>query len=128
MGLHMKDYCHDAKKEYLDAANYKKATARLTTRTGWTLRELEGWLATSRFKACKGNKVLGDPRAREEATHVRFGGAKGAKARAVRGIREILLQRVAGAKDPVVTFAMVREWRENKRGQALKFWFSTCDK
>ena len=115
IGLHMKDYCHDAKKEYLDAKNYKKATARLTTRTGWTLRELEEWLATSSFKACKGNRVLGDSRAREEAKHVGLvGGAKGAKARAVRGIREILQQQVAGAKTPVVTFAMVREGRENK--------------
>ena len=74
MGLHVKEYCHDAKKEYLDAENYKKATARLSTRTGWTLRELEGWLATSKFKACKGNGVLGTKRAREEAAHVGHGG------------------------------------------------------
>ena len=115
IGLHMKGYCHVAKRQYLDAKSYKKATARLTTRTRWTLRELEGWLAASSFKACEGNRVLGDPRAREEAKHVRVGGAKGARAKAVRGIREILQQRVAGAKDPVVTFAMVREWRENRR-------------
>ena len=94
----MEDYCHDAKKEYLDADNYKKATARLTTRTGWTLRELEGWLATSKFKACKGNVVLGTKRARGEAAHVGHWGPSGAKAKAVRGIRKVLQERVSGAK------------------------------
>ena len=115
IGLHMREYCHDAKKQYLDAENYKKATARLTTRTGWSLRELEGWLVTSKFKAWKGNAVLGDQRARDEASHVRHGGPRGAKAKAVRGIRKVLEERVSGAKDPVVTFAMVWEMRENKR-------------
>ena len=68
------------------------------------------------FKACKGSKVLGDERARQEAAHVGLvGGAKGARAKAVRGMREVLQRRVAGAENPVVTFAMMREWRDNKR-------------
>ena len=37
MTLHLKDYCNDAKRQYLDADSYKKATARLTTRTGWKI-------------------------------------------------------------------------------------------
>ena len=50
---------------------------RLTTRTGWTLRELEGWLAAKGFKACAGNGVLGTNRAREEAVQVAQGGPRG---------------------------------------------------
>ena len=37
MKRYMKDYCHDAKKEYLDEENFKKAAMRLMTRTGWKL-------------------------------------------------------------------------------------------
>ena len=37
MGLHMKAYCHDTKKEYLDAPNFKRAIVMLMMRTGWTL-------------------------------------------------------------------------------------------
>ena len=78
MTLHMKEYCNDAKQQYLDAESFKKATARLTTRTWWKLRELEGWLAVTGFKACKGNKVLGDERARQEGGQARTdGGARG---------------------------------------------------
>ena len=88
---------------------------RLTTRTGWTLRELEGWLAAKGFKACAGNGVLGTKRAREEAIHVAKGGPRGERARAVWAIREVLNKQVSGSETPVVTFAMVREMRDNKR-------------
>ena len=116
MTLHLKSYCNDAKEQYLDADSYKKATARLTTRTGWKIRELEGRLAASSFKACKGNRVLVDPRAREEVTQVGLvGGLKGARAKAVWGMREVLQTRVGGSENPVVTFAMLLEWRDNKR-------------
>ena len=116
MGLHVKEYCHNAAKDYLDEENYKKMTARLTTRTGWKLRELEGWLATTSFKTCASNKVMGDDLARQEAYLVGMtGGPKGARARAVRGMREVIWQRVGEAKNPVVTFAMLREWKDNKR-------------
>ena len=39
MALHnvMKEYCNDAKQQYLDVESFKKVTARLTTRTGWKL-------------------------------------------------------------------------------------------
>ena len=79
---------------------YKKATERLTMKTGWMLRELEGWLATSKFEACKGNAVLGTKRARDEAAHVSHGGPRGARAKAVRAIRKVLeeLERVSGAE------------------------------
>ena len=66
MGLYVKEYCHDAKQEYLDEEHYKKAVRRLTTRTGWTKRELEGWLAMSSFKTCASNKVMGSNSARQE--------------------------------------------------------------
>ena len=116
MKAHVREYCHDAEKEYLDQENFKKMTARLTTRTGWKLRELEGWLATTSFKTCASNKVMGDELARQEATLVGLvGGAKGARAKAVRGMREVIWKRVGGAKDPVITFAMLREWKDNKR-------------
>ena len=98
MDLHIKSYCKDAKKEYLDAASYKQMTAYLTTRTGWTIRELEAWLAVSKFKACKGNKVMGDERARGEARDVGMGGPRGARAKAVRGIRADLQTRVERPK------------------------------
>ena len=70
------EYCSDAKKQYLDHDGYKAATQRLTARTGWTLRELEGWLATSRYKACKGNTAMGTVRAREEAAQAARGGPR----------------------------------------------------
>jgi hypothetical protein len=114
--LHIKSYCKDAKKEYLDAESYKQMTAYLTTRTGWKIRELEAWLAMSKFKTCKGNKVMGDDRARGEARDVGMGGPRAARARAVRGIRADLQKRAGGAENPVVTFAMVRELKENKKG------------
>ena len=108
MTCYVRSYCHNAQKDYLDEENFKKMTARLTTRTGWKLRELEGWLATTSFKTCASNKVMGDELARQEATLVGLvGGAKGARARAVRGMRELICKRVGGAKDPVVTFAML---------------------
>ena len=50
-------YCEDAKHRYLRQEEYTAVTKRLTTRTGWALRELEGWLATKGFKACAGNGV-----------------------------------------------------------------------
>ena len=85
MDLHVKEYCHNAAKDYLDEEHYKKAVRRLTTRTGWTKRELEGWLALTNFKTCASNKVMGDELARQEATLVGMvGGAQGARARAVR--------------------------------------------
>ena len=87
MAIYVKSYCHNAPKDYLDEENFKKMTARLTTRTGWKLRELEGWLATTSFKTCASNKVMGDELARQEATLVGLvGGPKGARARAVRGM------------------------------------------
>ena len=113
--LYLGEYCNDAKKHYLDQDGYKAATQRLTARTGWTLRELEGWLATSKYKACKGNAVMGAARAREEAAHVARGGPRGERAKAVRAIRKVLEARVSGAVKPVVTFAMVGEMRGNKR-------------
>ena len=66
-------------------------------------------------EACASNKVIGDDGARQEAILVGLvGGAKGARAKAVRGMREIIWKRVGGAKGPVITFAMMREWRDNK--------------
>ena len=97
MNKYLEDYCTDAKKHYLDQDGFKAAANRLTARTGWTLRELEGWLAMSKYKACKGNAVLGTARAREEAVQVAQGGARGERARALRAIREVLGKRVSGA-------------------------------
>ena len=99
INAYLRDYCHDAKKEYLDEENFKKAVARLTTRTGWTKRELEGWLALSRFKTCASNKVMGNDLARQASALVGMvGGPRGERARAVRGMRELIAKRVGGAK------------------------------
>ena len=76
MWWYVKSYCKDAKHQYLDQVAYKAITKRLTTRTGWTLQELEGWLAYQGFKACDGNRVLGSKRAREEAVYVAKGGPR----------------------------------------------------
>ena len=38
-------FCKDAKHQYLRLEKYTAITKRLTTRTGWTLRELEERLA-----------------------------------------------------------------------------------
>ena len=113
---YVKEYCHDAKQEYLDEENFKKAVARLTTRTGWTKRELEGWLALTSFKTCATNKVMGNKSARQESALMGMvGGPRGERARAVRGMRELIVKRVGGAIKPVVSFAMLREWKDNKR-------------
>jgi hypothetical protein len=116
MDLHVKEYCHNAAKDYLDEEHYKKAVRRLTTRTGWTKRELEGWLALSSFKTCATNKVMGSKSARQETAVMSIdGGPKGERAKAVRGMRELIVKRVGGADKPVVSYAMLREWKDNKR-------------
>ena len=73
---YLEDYCSVAKKQHLDQDGFKAATQRLTARTGWTLLELGGWLATSKYKACKGNPVMGTARAREGAAQVAQGGPR----------------------------------------------------
>ena len=114
--LYVEGYCSDAKKKYLRYEEYTQITKRLTARTGWTIRELEGWLAYQESKACDGSRVLGTKRAQMEAMQVAKGGPRGERTRAVRAIREVLGERVWGAAEPVVTFAMVRGMRDNKRG------------
>ena len=116
MGMYVKEYCHNAAEDYLDEENYNKAVRRLTTRTGWTKRELEGWLAASSFKTCATNKVMGSKSAREETALMSIDGdPQGERAKAVRGMRELIVKRVGGADKPVVSYAMLREWKDNKR-------------
>ena len=116
MDWYVSSRCYDAKSQWLRKEEYTEVTKRLSTRTGWTLRGVEGWLARSRSKACKGTRVLGTMRAREEAIQVAQGGPRGERARAVQAIREDLNKRILGSASPVVTVAMVREQRDNMRG------------
>ena len=65
----------DAKRVCLRQGEYEQVTKRLSTRTGWQLREVpvEGWLcqlARLRFQACASNGVMGSKRAREEAMNM----------------------------------------------------------
>ena len=92
---------YDAKRQWLRKPEYTEVTKRLSMRTGWTLTEVEGWLARSWFKACAGNGVMGNPRAREEAIQVVKGGPRGERARAVRAIREDLNKRISGSANPM---------------------------
>ena len=108
--------CYDPKRQWLWKEEYMEVTKRLSTRTGWILREVEGWLARSWYKACKGNAMLGTTGARKGAIQVAQGGPRGERARAVWAIREDLNKRISGSANPVVTVAMVRELRDNRRG------------
>ena len=116
MDWYASSLCYDAKRQYLQQEEYMytQVTKRLSTRTGWTLREVEGWLAGTWYTACKGNEVMGTARAREEAVQVAQGGPRGERAKSVQAIREDLKKRISGSAYPVVTVAMVRELRDNR--------------
>ena len=110
----MESMCFDAKKKYLQQEEFVSVMKRLAARMGWTMQELEGWLTQLKYKTCKGNRVMGTARAREEAVQVAQGGPRGEQVRAVQAIREDLTKRISGSKRPVVTVMMVQELRDNK--------------
>ena len=45
----------DAERQWIRQGQYNEVTKSLSTLTGWTLQEVEGWLAQSQFQACTGN-------------------------------------------------------------------------
>ena len=69
-------YTHDAKQVWIRQEDYSRVVKRLLSCTGWTAVRVRGWMAGSRFKACKSNPVMGTKQAREECRLMAHGGSE----------------------------------------------------
>ena len=115
MAEYVRGYTHDAKQARIRQEDYGRVVRRLSSYTGWKVREVREWLAGSMFKACESNPMTGTRQVRAETKQVAPGGAEGQRVRALRAMRAELTGRVAGTPEMVVTVAMVQELEDNKR-------------